>query len=121
MICPICQSKLVKLKKTTYGIGYECRKDYFYLQAGYPICHYTYRNYNSSPMRKHRIEHRYLFYPFVIYASPEINKCRIEVLFKTDEKSHFHINHLIDLDYFEPNCSDADTLIEKLNTYLLFK
>jgi len=118
MICPICQSKLTKVKKTSYGIGYECRKKYFYLERGYPICHYIYREYKG---KDYKIEHRYLFYPFVIYARPELNECQIEYLCKKNEDSHHGMTHLVNLEYFEPDCSNPAQLIEKLNLYLLFK
>lgn len=117
MICPFCQANLVKLKKPKYGIGYECRK-YFYLEKDYPVCHYTYREYSD---RHYVVEHRYLFYPFVIYAKPELNICQIEYLYKKEGATHHSMLDLVDLEYFVPDCSKPELLLNKFNTYLIFK
>ena len=117
MICPYCQSPLTEIK-ADYGTGFECRQKYFYLEKDYPICHYMYREYTDG---LYSIEHRYLFYPFVIYSYPENNSSEIRYLYKDPEMSHHGMLLLAMTPCITPDFSKIDTLIDKLNTYLLFK
>lgn len=117
MNCPICNKPLTKIKGD-YGHGFECRKGYFYLQKDYPICHYAYREFNN---KNPKIEHRYLFFPFVIYSFPDINESHIHYLHKDDELNRHESNHIINTNCIIPDVTKLDELMEKLHTYLIFK
>jgi hypothetical protein len=117
MICPYCQSTLTEIK-ADYGTGFECRKNYFYLEKDYPICHYTYREYQNDP--ETRLEHRYLFFPFVIYSYPEIDKSEILLLYKEGDMSHHGMLEIATTACITPDFSNINHLIDKLNLYLTF-
>lgn len=116
MICPICQAELVDIGGETW-YGYECRKDYLYLEKDYPVCHYAFRHYRD---RKPAKEHRYIIYPFVIYSHPDVNESQLYYLYKEGDMSHHGQLHIVTSEYITPDFSNLNPLIEKLNTYLTF-
>ncbi len=116
MICPICQVELTEIGGETW-FGYECRAGYIYLETDYPVCHYAYRHYRD---RKPPIEHRYIFYPFIIHSFPKGNYSEIDYFYKTEDMNHFGMKRLYTTDYILPDVNNLNILIDKLNLYLTF-
>lgn len=113
--CPFCNKSLIEIRGD-YGYGYECR-DYFYLEKDYPICHYAFRNY----IKESKEEHRYLFYPFVLYSYPNSQHSELIILYKEGDMSHHGMLNICTLPFIKPDFDNLNKLIEKFNTYLTFQ